>query len=1106
MTATTTHDWPSWSLDDDPAALARYVLPQHVGRLGKLPGPTTGSRRTRLEAVYEALRSVGVTYAIEQAMDEDGRQEVRTPDQVLWAPRHATCLDLAVVLAGACLQAGLHPAIAILEDRGARTTAIGHALVLVRLDRDRPSEASGGAAEGEHVWLDLPGHVETELQEDWEGTDADWVAIDPVGLSRGLARASTGLDLSLAEAVAAAARRMASATADNESGWRWRVGIDIGSAWRASDLFRPVDAPTTEPLTTPYRDPSEAPTPLRQIRAEYRLVPFQSRHELTILLDFCRQIEQGDRTGLAVVTGVGGSGKTRLALELAHQLREQGWYAGPLPRPDNHIDAEPGHREWLASVVSPTLVVIDYAEARGIEVKEVLRALAAKRGAPAVVVLTARSGEGDWLEDLTRSLDDGRHAYTLADLPPLPDRHPQGAELLTRALHSLGGSEAVDLAAGPDRWTTLDVILLAWLAGRTPERLPGNRFGLYEEVVGHELNYLSSAFIQLAAATGATVEEPDRKLLRMATASTSLMTPAPESLDEVLRALPDLDDDPRLRRLVRRTLLRCLDPAPGEGVAVRPDPIADHLITCALRSDPGLPERLLPGDTPLELIERVLRTLDRAAASDPLMTADAVERLLLARPERWAPALTVAAAQGGTALSTLDKLAALPSSPLPLDDLSAAIPYSSVALFDLGVVVDQARSARAIGESDESRAERSLALSERHRMAGNRAGALTAINEAVTAYRDLAAANPAAYTPNLLRSLRNLDRLERDTPERALGAWRTATDAMPTDAPRAEVLLALAGRGETPLPVVESALREALPLLDTETEDPFDQIVRRRAAILARELVEERPDLDRQSLPGWVTANVGDGSLELVAEFQVAAAEDQLDLYVGRRAADLMAPTLPDTLAAMTAITGHPAPAALSQLLELIRREGVRPFVDGYSSIRRLRRLVMDWLAASTWAESETFYADNAEALQADGVRELLGTLDDPRAEALRALLDLVIIVGPRQAFAACSDAGDAQELALNLLGSGQLDVLSTALVATQEPLSARHLTLLVCLLVIADDQSDAAGEELELVRSLVESAGQAERQAMSIHLRDLGQVRPDLAVVDQLRAILNPT
>ena len=40
-------------------------------------------------------------------------------------------------------------------------------------------------------------------------------------------------------------------------------------------------------------------------------------------------------------------------------------------------------------------------------------------------------------------------------------------------------------------------------------------------------------------------------------------------------------------------------------------------------------------------------------------------------------------------------------------------------------------------------------LSNRRAELGDRAGALAAIDEAVTLYRELAAANPAAFTPDL---------------------------------------------------------------------------------------------------------------------------------------------------------------------------------------------------------------------------------------------------------------------------------------------------------------------------------------------------------------------
>src|SRR5262249_62381971 len=107
--------------------------------------------------------------------------------------------------------------------------------------------------------------------------------------------------------------------------------VEMGAAGGAQAAHRPAARPAAEPLREPYRAPDTAASPLRLLRAEYALTPFQNRDELLVLRDWCAQVAAGDRTGLAVIAGIGGSGKTRLALELAHRLRATGWDAGTPP-------------------------------------------------------------------------------------------------------------------------------------------------------------------------------------------------------------------------------------------------------------------------------------------------------------------------------------------------------------------------------------------------------------------------------------------------------------------------------------------------------------------------------------------------------------------------------------------------------------------------------------------------------------------------------------------------------------------------------------------------------------------------------------------------------
>jgi hypothetical protein len=320
-----------WSLSGEELALVRYVPPAEVARHVQLPGRSGESRLARLRAVYATLAAKEIGYAYAAPGAEDGMQVIRPPEQVLWAPKHATCLDLAVVLAGACLAADLHPIIVILDP--ASGTGVGHSLVLVRLDHDLRPRTDG--LFDLDVWRELPQELLDELQHSLDGPDGEVLAIDPIGLAVSLGTSATpGLHVDLAGAVTNGAGYL--------TGGTWRLGVDVGSAWR--DTHEPLASlPTSEPLREPYRAPDTAASPLRLLRAEYGLVGFQSRDELTVLRDWCRQVVAGASTGLAVVTGIGGAGKTRLALELAQRLRREGWYAAPCRRAQR---ASSGSRAW----------------------------------------------------------------------------------------------------------------------------------------------------------------------------------------------------------------------------------------------------------------------------------------------------------------------------------------------------------------------------------------------------------------------------------------------------------------------------------------------------------------------------------------------------------------------------------------------------------------------------------------------------------------------------------------------------------------------------------------------------------------------------------------
>lgn len=603
-------------------ALCRHVLPGEVAGYLQLPGRSGDSRVARLRAVYEALTERKIGYAYEETTDEAGRQVIRPPDQVLWAP-HATCLDLALVAAAGCLTAGLHPAVVILAHPERPESQ--HALLLVRLDHDPLPALADGA-----VWTASPVTLPAELQRHVKGPPGKVVAIDPVGLAVSLGSTPTrGLGVSFDDAVTSGARYLVGAEK-----WTWKVGVDVGAAWREKDVERVGDLPAAEPLRRPYRAPDTAESPLRLLRAEYQLVRFQNRDELTVLRDFCRRTAAGDRTGLAVITGIGGCGKTRLALELAERLRAEGWYAGTLPKcaPAKGV-------EWLAGVVSPVLVVLDYADGRVADAITLLTALRARSGPPAVMLLTARAIDGDWLATIIEALDSDAHPYRRDEIT-LPDAHPNPGDVYLRTVAALTSTvvEPPPLPRGI-RWTTLDYVLLGWIAAQGASTLPKSRDELYDQALDHEQNYWCTVYRD-----NIHDREPRRARLRKAAACLSLVAAPEQQADDILTAVRDLNTDARELQDVRDTLVTCLRPAPGEGLALRPDPVGDRLLVREFGSDHGLLLHAVTagGDQGLD---QALVTLVRVGQNDPDTATRLITALLEADSTRLPAVLTIAGAQ-----------------------------------------------------------------------------------------------------------------------------------------------------------------------------------------------------------------------------------------------------------------------------------------------------------------------------------------------------------------------------------------------------------------------------------------------------------------------------
>ena len=1144
--------WPAWSLDQ-PETLARYLLPSEVTKRLPIPGPGSGSPISRVKAVYEALLRVdgtSVRYAFEKDVVIDGSQVVRTPAEVLVFPGNGTCLDLARVLAAALHAAQLPVAVVVLDDGSEQ--ARRHALVAVHVGTECPTWWSNHSKETV-VWTEPPPGLREELADSFDGP-GDVLLIDPNGVSVDLGTSpAVGLDASFADAV--------SHGADYFGSWQWLVGVVPGSS---VEPFHPADAPSNDPLAVPYLDPQSANGPLEYLRPEYRAIPFQGRNERTILEDLAEDALTLSQTRVAIVHGAGGSGKTRLALEVADRLRREGWYAGVLPQGARDV-------EWLAQVVTPLCLVVDYAEGRlgkpdapG-DVRRLLGALRARRpGLPVLLILTARTVTGGWVEELHNELQNQRQ-FAVETRVPLPNKHPDSGDLYKRTVLTLNpDTAAASLPAVGPSWTTLDYILLGWLAANTTSELPARKADLYDSALAHEAKYWVSVYrglgYELDDQGNRQEIEPDRPRLRLAAAALTLAQAEPDVVDEILATLPSLKTKERERALIERTLLQCL--ANSEIVAVRPDPIGDHLVLTDLTNTPNS-AAFAALTAPEAVWTRALSTINRAGQNDHSHATAVIGQMLTSHPDRWPAALDLALLQGGPVSEAIESHVHSMAPVLPLDHLSEAIPFTELITSPLGLHVDQARlaSARQTDQPPHVLAALLQRVAERHRLLGDPAGALAAIEEAVTLRRELAATAPAVYTADLAMSLNNLSNRRSGTgdPAGALAAieeavtlrrelaatapavytadlamslnnlsnrqvesgfdagqtrepWLDAITAMPSPAAAAELQIQLAKRLATPEPqaCVELLTQAAtvLDAVDVLAADRTTQIVTLRARAMLRRVAIRTLDEGDQSLietlPMWATRPVPEECLSLVNALNDAASPVDY-LHALTEHADLLTDTnLEDWLSVIVALhPGQPGTTNTRHFAADIRSRGMNTVLTEVTDLSQRLDLLAAWITTRTWAESQRYLEQHAQALHHPTTRTLLAGIDHPNASGHAAILELADDLGIPAAYQITTDLDHADEAALAAIDQGRLNHL-TAILTVSPLIHSQRATAALAYAVhlMAIDDNHAALKILEAIRS---EADQTTRHSHAIHLKRLAKHHPNLTGLSQAREILEP-
>ena len=449
------------------------------------------------------------------------------------------------------------------------------------------------------------------------------------------------------------------------------------------------------------------------------------------------------------MTGEGGVGKTRLAAELAMELREDGWAAG---FPDLRHDSA------YFAAKSGTLLIVDYPEELPGGLESLFTGLARveESGASRLRVLFLSRRE----PDVWRQLALDTNADAMIDWAAVP-LGPLVGEAAWSVFHSAleRAAEAEDTVPPPVSMEVLD----AWL-----EHAPENDRALFivaaalycalhpdSPLVDYKGRDVVTALVEReivrlrGTAKGAGLgSHALSQLLAFAAIRDGLDSEAANALaakDELHLQLPEW---PSLVDHLRPTSWLADDEVP----APAPDILAAALIVEVFRSDPNnAPEWLwaaIDDDVPGGL-ERLGRLS---------YDAEVVLGLHAHRISHW-----LVLACEGRPVRCRDAEPVLTDVTLPL------------GLRPLGVVVWHTLA--DVAENDEEKARILVNLSNARASVGDAVGALEAIREAVEIRRRLTAASPARYAPDLAGSLNNLSSDLREVGD-AAGALEAIREAV----------------------------------------------------------------------------------------------------------------------------------------------------------------------------------------------------------------------------------------------------------------------------------------------------------------------------------------
>ncbi|WP_125736655.1 tetratricopeptide repeat protein [Amycolatopsis sp. WAC 04197] len=526
-------------------------------------------------------------------------------------------------------------------------------------------------------------------------------------------------------------------------------------------------------------------SPAGLLPARRAIVPFHGREEILTGLKAWAS-EPG--TGIWLLHGPGGQGKTRLAHQLGEDLARDGWSTVWLA---SGIATQ--QLQVLTAVRTPTLVVIDYAEARASQLASLADVLTqGVTPAPVKVLLLARTA-GAWWDHLPAERDALRdlvEAAYVAELPVLDDTDDARRDSYRSALTAFSAAIPQIPRFDSAEWKTAAVILATQptpnihghtvlavqmtaladlLDATTPARKPADGArGPEDRLLDHERGYW-----RRTAGTHDLVSNASSGMLDDAVAAATLLAPRNvEELDEALAHIPSVADLDRDRRDSLRVWLLHLYPMTSDGgfEGLAPDRLAERHIG-RLLMDVTRPCVLdsLAAAADEEQMRRILTYAVRAAAHAVFGTqvGGAVTTLCVKHPVMQLAAVDIAHQVEDPAplFRALDEVVANPDTDrVFLWLLSARFPTQSLVLGDLAItvlraLVERHRSIRLGSDFYLDLDGLAVALNDlsiRLAHLGRQEESLDSIVQAVAIRRVLADLRPEAHLHTLAGSLTNL--------------------------------------------------------------------------------------------------------------------------------------------------------------------------------------------------------------------------------------------------------------------------------------------------------------------------------------------------------------